>query len=77
MGKAETQYNFFKNVNLDNDGNLGVSIQSSDALTNRIIVNQDNYVSILGGVIDSTKEYFIDGVIDLGIIISCLNLKRL
>ena len=66
MGKAETQYNFFKNVNLDNDGNLGVSIQSSDALTNRIIVNQDNYVSILGGVIDSTKEYFIDGVIDLG-----------
>ena len=31
-----------------------------------IIVNQSNIDTTLGGVIDSTKEYFIDGIIDLG-----------
>ena len=35
-------------------------------LLNRIIVNQSNVTTTLGGVIDSTKEYFIDGIIDLG-----------
>ena len=35
-------------------------------LLNRIIVNQSNVSTTLGGVIDSTKEYFIDGIIDLG-----------
>lgn len=37
-----------------------------DVLDNRIIVNQVNVASTLGGVIDSTKEYFLDGIIDLG-----------
>jgi len=32
----------------------------------RILVNQSNVSTTLGGVIDSTKEYFIDGIIDLG-----------
>ena len=36
------------------------------SLENIIIVNQDNVASTLGGTIDSTKEYFIDGVLDLG-----------
>jgi len=36
-------------------------------LANRIIVTQDNIATTLGGVIDSTKEYFLDGIIDLGI----------
>ena len=35
-------------------------------LLNRIIVNQSNVSTTLGGVIDSTKEYFIDGIVDLG-----------
>jgi hypothetical protein len=35
-------------------------------LINRIICNQSNKDTTLGGVIDSTKEYFIDGVIDMG-----------
>ena len=35
-------------------------------MLNRIIVNQSNVTTTLGGVIDSTKEYFIDGIIDLG-----------
>ena len=39
---------------------------SSDELINRIIVNQANKDTTLGGVIDSTKQYFIDGVIDMG-----------
>ena len=37
-----------------------------DILDNRIIVNQLNFATTLGGTIDSTKEYFLDGVIDLG-----------
>lgn len=37
-----------------------------EGLRNRVLVNQDNAVQILGGTIDSTKEYFIDGLIDLG-----------
>ena len=34
--------------------------------TERIIINQSNGQSLLGGLIDSTKEYFLDGVIDMG-----------
>ena len=37
-------------------------------LTERIVVNQANVATTLGGVIDSTKAYFLDGVIDLGTI---------
>lgn len=35
---------------------------------NRIVVNQSNVATTLGGTIDSTKEYFLDGIIDLGTI---------
>lgn len=35
-------------------------------LENRIIVTQSNVAAILGGTIDSTKAYFLDGNIDLG-----------
>jgi len=31
-----------------------------------VVINQNNASLILGGVIDSSKEYFIDGIIDLG-----------
>lgn len=37
-----------------------------DYLTNKIIVNQRNKDYTIGGVIDSTKEYFLDGIIDMG-----------
>jgi len=37
-------------------------------LKNRIIVTQENVALTLGGVIDSTKAYFLDGNIDLGTI---------
>jgi len=36
------------------------------AFENRIIVKQENVATTLGGIIDSTKEYFLDGVIDMG-----------
>ena len=35
-------------------------------LKNRIIVTQENVAETLGGVIDSSKQYFLDGIIDLG-----------
>lgn len=35
-------------------------------LANRIIVTQANVDTTLGATIDSTKEYFIDGIIDMG-----------
>lgn len=41
---------------------------SGEDLENRIIVNQTNVADTLGGVIDGTKQYFLDGQIDMGII---------
>jgi len=35
-------------------------------LQNRILVNQSNVATTLGGVIDSSKEYFIDGIVNMG-----------
>ena len=35
-------------------------------IQNSIVVNQSNVSTTLGGVIDSTKQYFIDGIVDLG-----------
>lgn len=45
-----------------------VSVSESEPLPidNRIVVNQSNYLSTIGGTIDSTKEYFIDGIVDVG-----------
>ena len=39
---------------------------SAGGLDNRIIVTQANKDTTLGGTIDSTKQYFLDGVIDMG-----------
>ena len=39
---------------------------ASPTLQNRVIVNQANKDTTLGGTIDSTKEYFIDEAVDLG-----------
>jgi len=41
---------------------------TSSGLQERIIVTQSNVSTTLGGVIDSTKEYFLDGIIDMGTI---------
>jgi len=35
-------------------------------LENIVVVKQSNVETTLGGIIDSTKEYFIDGIIDMG-----------
>lgn len=37
-----------------------------DLLANQIIVNQNNVAVTLGGVIDSSSNYFLDGIIDIG-----------
>ena len=42
------------------------STPTDDVLDNRIIVNQLNVATTLGGVIDSTKQYLLDGIIDMG-----------
>ena len=55
-----------------NDGNSSqwVSVNSGSSTTGLydklVVVNQSNVATTLGGVIDSTKVYFIDGIIDLG-----------
>ena len=46
-----------------NKEGVGVRIQGA---SNQIVVTKDNYEDTLGGTIDSTKEYFIDGVINIG-----------
>ena len=46
-------------------GALG-GMSSYSGLQKIIIVNQSNVATTLGGTIDSSKEYFIDGVIDMG-----------
>ena len=43
--------------------NLGSS--SFGTLDGRVVVNQSNVATTLGGTIDSTKQYFIDGSIDM------------
>ena len=56
---AKLNGNFTENYN---------SIASLNATTidNRVIVNQANKDTTIGGVIDSTKVYFIDGIVDMG-----------
>tara|TARA_R110001632_G_scaffold190628_1_gene311286 strand:+ start:2159 stop:3550 length:1392 start_codon:yes stop_codon:yes gene_type:complete len=39
---------------------------AANKIDNRIIVRQSNIATTLGGVIDSTKVYLIDGIIDMG-----------
>ncbi|MDC1227291.1 hypothetical protein N8013_06545, partial [Algibacter sp.] len=45
---------------------VGEGINESIELDNRIIVTQANKDTTIGGVIDSSKQYFLDGIIDLG-----------
>lgn len=60
--------NFIKSVtgpDVDNTDPLNPVINRPPTeLNGRIVVNQDNVSTTLGGTIDSTKEYFIDGVIN-------------
>ena len=49
------------------DGSVWAALAGTNQLiANQVIVNQGNVATTLGGVIDSTKEYFIDGIIDMG-----------
>ena len=47
-------------------GTSGGAGGGASDIANRIIVNQANFLTTLGGVIDSSKVYFLDGIIDLG-----------
>lgn len=53
-------------ITIDNTDPANPIIDNDTALLNFIVVNQSNKGTTLGGVIDSTSEYFIDGVIDMG-----------
>ena len=50
----------------DSTGKSSPESGANNVKANNVIVNQLNVATTLGGVIDSTKEYFIDGIIDLG-----------
>lgn len=52
----------YNNLKIQSDNTL-VTIANLFYI-NRVIVNQGNVSSTLGGIINSNKEYFIDGVID-------------
>jgi hypothetical protein len=52
-------------------GELNEIVSTVDSLSaagfiNQIVVTQANYLTTLGGVIDSDKEYFLDGIINMG-----------
>lgn len=64
LGQLYTYY-------LDGSSGQWVSVSSGISVPmalydNLVLVNQGNVATTLGGVIDSTKVYFIDGIIDLG-----------
>lgn len=50
----------------DSSGNDTIYQSGTILLTGRIIVTQANKDTTLGGTIDSTKQYFLDGSIDMG-----------
>ena len=47
---------------------VGEGVNQPVNIDSRVIVNQANVATTLGGAIDSSKEYFIDGQVDLGTI---------
>lgn len=53
-------------LTLRNSSGVDTVYRTGEALTNRIIVNQANKDTTLGGTIDSTKQYFLDGNVDMG-----------
>ena len=56
-------------VNLDlsvgGDVSITGAVSASNILENVVIVKQSNFASVFGSAIDSTKNYFIDGIIDI------------
>ena len=51
---------------MDKTNDNFTELYSFPSLDNIVICNQSNKNTTLGGTIDSTKEYFIDGIIDMG-----------
>ena len=60
-GDGEPLRSAFTKVN-----NMTEELYEDVNLQSRIRVDQDNYLETICGVIDSTKEYFIDGIVDIG-----------
>ena len=53
-------------ANLNQSNVIDLVEDKGTQLSQRIIVNQENAATTLGGIINSSREYFIDGSIDLG-----------
>tara|TARA_R110000851_G_scaffold237164_2_gene390015 strand:- start:7833 stop:9200 length:1368 start_codon:yes stop_codon:yes gene_type:complete len=62
--KGAIAWNSTLQKNVSWNGSIWNGVASQ--LNGRIIVTQDNFQTTLGGTIDSTKQYFLDGVIDMG-----------
>ena len=60
LGMDEVARDIQNIIAVINEGGIG-----ADPLAERIVVNQSNVSTTLGGTIDSTKQYFIDGVVDM------------
>jgi len=63
MNKAENQYNFFKLVNLDNDGNLGVVLQGGGTSSPQpFAFTADNYTDLqsITGMTDGDLAYVVN-----------------
>jgi len=65
LGDTPWDYTGKVNDNFTENYNSIASLNTR-TIENRVIVNQANKDSTIGGVIDSTKVYFLDGVIDMG-----------
>tara|TARA_R110002153_G_scaffold51105_2_gene143777 strand:- start:1126 stop:2484 length:1359 start_codon:yes stop_codon:yes gene_type:complete len=48
------------------DDNLSPVLTGGNSGFNKVLVTQENVSETLGGVIDPLKEYFIDGIVDIG-----------
>lgn len=69
-GLSEDELKAITNSNSPSETNTFATIDDLVlGLQGRIVVNQSNVGDTLGGTIDSSKEYFIDGIVDLGNII--------
>ena len=58
-GAGKINGNFTENYN-------SIALLSATNIGNRVVVNQSNKDQTIGGMIDSTKMYFIDGIVDMG-----------
>jgi len=64
--ESGTVHSFFYDLLLDTYSVQNLTPVKTESLQNMIVVNQQNYLETICGTIDSSKEYFLDGIIDIG-----------